>query len=38
VIAGLDRKPAVIGHSFGGLLAQIIAGRDTALTFIRRFA
>jgi non-heme chloroperoxidase len=23
----LDRKPAVIGHSFGGLLAQILAGR-----------
>jgi pimeloyl-ACP methyl ester carboxylesterase len=27
IIAGLERKPAVIGHSFGGLLAQIIAGR-----------
>jgi pimeloyl-ACP methyl ester carboxylesterase len=27
VIQGLDRKPAVIGHSFGGLLAQILAGR-----------
>jgi non-heme chloroperoxidase len=27
VIGGLSRKPAVIGHSFGGLLAQIIAGR-----------
>ena len=27
VIRGLKRKPAVIGHSFGGLLAQIIAGR-----------
>jgi pimeloyl-ACP methyl ester carboxylesterase len=27
VIAKLDKKPAVIGHSFGGLLAQIIAGR-----------
>src|SRR3984957_20550866 len=26
VIGGLTRKPAVIGHSFGGLLAQIIAG------------
>jgi non-heme chloroperoxidase len=26
-ISGLERKPAVIGHSFGGLLAQIIAGR-----------
>lgn len=27
VIGQLTRKPAVIGHSFGGLLAQIIAGR-----------
>jgi non-heme chloroperoxidase len=27
-IAGsLERKPAIIGHSFGGLLAQILAGR-----------
>ena len=27
IIRRLDRKPAVIGHSFGGLLAQIVAGR-----------
>jgi pimeloyl-ACP methyl ester carboxylesterase len=27
VIGRLARKPAVIGHSFGGLLAQIVAGR-----------
>jgi non-heme chloroperoxidase len=27
VIGQLVRKPAVIGHSFGGLLTQIIAGR-----------
>ena len=27
VIAQLERKPAVVGHSFGGLLAQILAGR-----------
>jgi pimeloyl-ACP methyl ester carboxylesterase len=27
VIGKLDRKPAVLGHSTGGLLAQIIAGR-----------
>jgi non-heme chloroperoxidase len=27
VIGELDKKPAVIGHSFGGLLAQILAGR-----------
>ena len=27
VIGRLTKKPAVIGHSFGGLLAQIVAGR-----------
>jgi pimeloyl-ACP methyl ester carboxylesterase len=27
VIGKLTRKPAVVGHSFGGLLTQIIAGR-----------
>jgi non-heme chloroperoxidase len=27
VIGTLDSKPAVIGHSFGGLLTQILAGR-----------
>jgi non-heme chloroperoxidase len=27
VIARLDKKPAVVGHSFGGLFAQILAGR-----------
>lgn len=27
IIERLDRKPAVVGHSFGGLLAQILAGR-----------
>jgi non-heme chloroperoxidase len=27
IIRGLKKKPAVIGHSFGGLLAQILAGR-----------
>ncbi len=30
VIGKLKKKPAVIGHSFGGLLAQIIAGRSLA--------
>jgi non-heme chloroperoxidase len=30
VIGRLGRKPAVIGHSFGGLLAQIVAGRGLA--------
>jgi non-heme chloroperoxidase len=28
VIGKLRRKPAVIGHSFGGLLTQILAGRE----------
>ncbi len=27
VIGALDKRPAVIGHSFGGLLAQMVAGR-----------
>jgi non-heme chloroperoxidase len=27
IIRGLKRKPTVVGHSFGGLLAQILAGR-----------
>lgn len=27
VIGGLTKKPAIVGHSFGGLLAQILAGR-----------
>src|SRR6185503_6500263 len=27
VIGTLTRKPAVIGHSFGGLMTQIVAGR-----------
>ena len=30
VIGQLKTKPAVIGHSFGGLLAQIVAGRGLA--------
>lgn len=27
IIAALERRPVVVGHSFGGLLAQILAGR-----------
>jgi non-heme chloroperoxidase len=27
IARGLKKKPAVVGHSFGGLLAQILAGR-----------
>ncbi|MFF5211425.1 alpha/beta hydrolase [Streptosporangium sp. NPDC000396] len=30
LIGGLERKPAVVGHSTGGLLAQILAGRGLA--------
>ena len=30
VIRGLKRKPVVIGHSMGGLLTQILAGRGLA--------
>ncbi len=30
LVGKLNKKPAVIGHSFGGLLTQIIAGRGLA--------
>jgi non-heme chloroperoxidase len=30
IIRRLDNKPAIIGHSFGGLLTQILAGRGLA--------
>jgi non-heme chloroperoxidase len=30
VIGALTQKPAVVGHSFGGLLTQILAGRGLA--------
>jgi len=30
IIRRLDHKPAIIGHSFGGLLTQILAGRGLA--------
>src|SRR2546430_16714025 len=30
IIGGLKKKPAIIGHSFGGLLAQILAGGGLA--------
>jgi non-heme chloroperoxidase len=30
IIRSLKRKPAIIGHSFGGLLVQILAGRGLA--------
>jgi non-heme chloroperoxidase len=30
IIRGLHQKPVIVGHSFGGLLAQILAGRGLA--------
>ena len=30
IVRGLDKRPAILGHSFGGLLAQILAGRGLA--------
>lgn len=30
LVGRLDRTPALVGHSFGGLLAQILAGRGLA--------
>lgn len=30
ITQGLKKKPALVGHSFGGLLAQILAGRGLA--------
>ena len=30
VIRGLTKKPAVVGHSFGGLMTEILAGRGLA--------
>ena len=34
IISRLDKKPAVIGHSFGGLLTQILAGRGLATSTV----
>jgi pimeloyl-ACP methyl ester carboxylesterase len=34
VIGKLERKPAIVGHSFGGLLAQILAGRGVAVATV----
>ena len=34
VIGRLAKKPAVIGHSFGGLVTQIVAGRGLALVSV----
>jgi len=34
IIRRLDRKPVIIGHSFGGLLTMILAGRGLAATSV----
>ena len=34
IINALDKKPAVMGHSTGGLLAQILAGRGLSATTV----
>jgi non-heme chloroperoxidase len=34
VIGALDRKPAIAGHSFGGLIAQILAGRGLSIASV----
>src|SRR3954463_16314630 len=34
LIARLQRQPAVVGHSFGGLMAQIVAGRGLTVAAV----
>src|SRR5262245_36864111 len=34
IIRRLDRKPVIMGHSFGGLLTQILAGRGLAVASV----
>jgi non-heme chloroperoxidase len=34
IIGKLDRKPVIIGHSFGGLLTQILAGQGLAMASV----
>ncbi len=34
IIRRLDKKPAIVGHSFGGLLAQILAGRGLSIVTV----
>jgi hypothetical protein len=34
IIGRLKKKPAVIGHSFGGLLTQIVAGRGLSVASV----
>lgn len=34
ILRGLKKKPAIVGHSFGGLLAQILAGRGCSVATV----
>lgn len=34
IVRALARKPAIVGHSFGGLLAQILAGRGLSVATV----
>jgi non-heme chloroperoxidase len=34
LIGSLEKKPAVVGHSFGGLMAQIVAGRGLTVAAV----
>jgi non-heme chloroperoxidase len=34
IVGSLDRRPAIVGHSFGGLLAQILAGRGLSIATV----
>ena len=34
IIRQLDRRPALVGHSFGGLMAEILAGRGLAFASV----
>jgi pimeloyl-ACP methyl ester carboxylesterase len=34
VIGGLNEKPAIVGHSFGGLITQILAGRGLSIASV----
>jgi non-heme chloroperoxidase len=34
IIQKLQRKPVIVGHSFGGLIAQILAGRGLAVATV----
>jgi non-heme chloroperoxidase len=34
VIGALEKKPAIVGHSFGGLITQILAGRGLSVASV----